>query len=380
MTLVSEVHVFARLVAPGLGDLVQRNIGLALLRRAYPEARITVVTGRGVATRFAEFFERHSHAAAVLPCPDPGEADADDRARFLDDLAGLGAQVCFVDPDSRGLGAKEARRAGIPVRYGLPGPDVGEGDLTHPLRLPSPLFGGADLFDHATALAKALGLPGRLRAHEVVPAFPRSATPPRALVAGSPGVAFHPGGAPQWNRRWPLDKYAELCLLVARRTGATCYLLGGQAERPDLLRLAAAVTASQPRARVEVVAGGSLDEAANLLAEVDLLVGNDSSLAHVAAAVGTPTVVVYGPTGTEFLWARVYQGHTGVSLRYPCQSVTNPADDLSGRTCAHHCSTPYTSPDGTYPKCLSDLTVERVWDVVARRLGEPRERRIEVLP
>ncbi|QKV97146.1 glycosyltransferase family 9 protein [Streptomyces sp. NA02950] len=375
----SEVYVFARLAAPGLGDLVQRNIAFALLRRAYPAATITVVTGSSLAARFGEFFARHSYATAVLPCPDPGEQDADGWAQFTERLAARGAQVCFIDPDSRGLGARKAREAGIGVRLGLPGPGVREGDLTHPLRLPRPVFGRPDLFDHASALAEALGLHGRLRAHAVVPALPRSATPPPQLVAGSPRIAVHPGGAPHWNRRWPLGSYAELCRLMVRHTGATCYLLGDQAERDDLRRLAAAVTGAQPGARVEVVTGTSLDATANLLAAMDLLVGNDSSLAHVAAAVRTPTVVVYGPTGTEFLWTRVYPHHTGVSLRYPCQSVTNPAEDVSVRVCAHGCPLSYTSPDGPYPRCLTDLAVERVWTAVARRLGETGERRIEVV-
>ncbi|WP_157905131.1 glycosyltransferase family 9 protein [Amycolatopsis sp. M39] len=369
--------VFARLAGPGLGDLVQRNIAFSLLRRAFPSAGLTVVTGATVAARFAEFFGRHSYATGVLPCPDPGEQDPRGWARFSARLAEIRPQACFVDPDSKGLGAAEARRAGIPVRLGVPAPGDGEGDLTHPLRLPRPLFGRPDLFDHAAALAAALDLPGPLRPAEAVPPLPRSGEPPPELGPAAPRLAVHPGGSSQWNRRWPLGNYAELCRLAARHTGAVCYLFGDRSERDDLHRLAEAIAAHRPGTGAEVVADAALDRTANLLAEMDLLLGNDSSLAHVAAAVRTPAVVLYGPTGTEFLWARVYPHHTGVSLRYPCQSATNPAAALAARSCEHDCALAYVSADGPYPKCLADLSVDRVWAAVSRRLGQSRAARIE---
>ncbi|MFB7631306.1 glycosyltransferase family 9 protein [Streptomyces sp. NPDC056149] len=366
---VDGVCVLARLVEPGLGDLVQRNIALALLRRAFPTARLTMVTGSTVAGRFAEFFARHSYATDVLECPDPGDPDPDRWARFHAQLAALGARVCFVDPDSRGLGAPEARRAGIPVRLGLSGPGTAPGDLTDPLRLPPPLLGRADLFDHASALAATLGLTGGLRPGAVVPPLPRTGQPPPDLPVGVPRLAVHPGGAPHWNRRWPPDRYAELCRRAIGQHGAVCYLLGTGEERADLLALAGAITAGRPTAAVEVVTGRSLDRTANLLAEMDLLVGNDSALAHIAAAVRLPTVVLYGPTGTQFLWARIYPHHHGVSLRYPCQSATHRPDELAGRRCAHDCPIPYSSAAGRYPRCLSDIGVDQVWAVASRLLG-----------
>ncbi|WP_372404809.1 glycosyltransferase family 9 protein [Streptomyces luteireticuli] len=362
------VCVLARLVEPGLGDLVQRNIAPALLRRAFPKARLTMVTGSTVAERFAEFFERHSYATDVLECPDPGDQDPHRWARFRRELAALGARVCFVDPDSRGLGAAEARQAGIPVRLGLSGPGTAPGDLTHPLRLPPPLLGRADLFDHASALASALGLAG-LRPGAVVPPLPRTARPVPDLPSGVPLLAVHPGGAPQWNRRWPPDRYAELCRRAIGQYGAACYLLGTGEDRADLLGLAAAITAGAPEAVVEVVTGNSLDRTANLLAGMDLLVGNDSALAHIAAAVRLPAVVLYGPTGTEFLWARIYPHHYGVSLRYPCQSLTHRAGELADRHCAYDCPIPYSRAAGPYPRCLSDIDVDQVWPVVSRLLG-----------
>ncbi|MFJ5676404.1 glycosyltransferase family 9 protein [Streptomyces sp. NPDC093097] len=363
------VCVLARLVEPGLGDLVQRNIALALLRRAFPTARLTMVTGSTVAGRFAEFFARHSYATDVLACPDPGDRDPQRRARFHRELAALGARVCFVDPDSRGLGAPEARRAEIPVRLGLSGPGTAPDDLTHPLRLPPPLLGRADLFDHASALATALGLAGRLRPGAVVPPLPRTAQAVPDLPTGVPRLAVHPGGAPHWNRRWPPDRYAALCRRAIGQYGAACYLLGTAEDRADLLALAAGSTAGLPAAVVEVVTGNSLDQTANLLAEMDLLVGNDSALAHIAAAVRVPTVVLYGPTGTEFLWARIYPHHHGVSLRYPCRSATHRADELAGRRCAFDCPIPYSRAAGRYPRCLSDIEVDQVWAVVSRLLG-----------
>jgi heptosyltransferase-2/glycosyl transferase protein BlmE len=105
---------------------------------------------------------------------------------------------------------------------------------------------------------------------------------------------------------------------------------------------------------------------------MDLLVGNDSSPAHIAAALRTPTVVVYGPTGTEFLWARIYPAHRGVNKRYPCQHRRlDPVDEAV--PCAYACPCAFVSSDGPYPRCLIDISVDEVYEKVHAQLGlEPR--------
>jgi ADP-heptose:LPS heptosyltransferase len=202
-----------------------------------------------------------------------------------------------------------------------------------------------------------------------VPPVPTHPQDVPALAMPRPIVALHPGGAPQWNRRWPLDRYAELGGRLAE-AGASLVVLGDRGEREEVDALAARLRAVVPGARVVAERGLSVNGLAVLAAGLDLLVGNDSGPAHVAAAMRTPTVVLYGPTGTEFLWTRVYPEHVGVG-RSPCQSITN-VDFPEGFTpCEHRCARRYQGIDGPYPRCLTDIPVDRVWGVVRRRI-QPR--------
>ncbi|MEW6324596.1 MAG: D-glycero-beta-D-manno-heptose 1,7-bisphosphate 7-phosphatase, partial [Nitrospirota bacterium] len=91
-------------------------------------------------------------------------------------------------------------------------------------------------------------------------------------------------------KRWPIDRYAELAArLIA--DGQAVVALGGPAEQPLGRRLAAG-----PGGVIDLTGRTSLREAMAVLALCRLAVSNDSGLLHVAAAVGTPTIGIFGPT------------------------------------------------------------------------------------
>jgi ADP-heptose:LPS heptosyltransferase len=368
MPTVQRICVFAQLHLPGLGDLVQRNIMLALLRRAHPDATVTVVVGETLADRFADLFDGHLYATDLVACPDPGDDDERRWAAFLAELTGRRYQLCLVDPGSHTLGATHARAAGVPVRMGYPQGVSSGRDLTHPIRLPPPLLGFPDLYEYACALAARLGIGQPPRPSETLPELPRRPVEVPELAAPGPRIAVHPTGQPHWNRRWPLERYVQLCDWLIGALGASLYLLGAGDERAELTLLRDRIRQRRPAGFVHVDIDGSIDRTAALIAGVDLFVGNDSGLAHIAAAVRAPTVVIYGPTGTELLWSRIYPRHRGVSLRYSCQAIINTVEDVAGRRCEHGCAVPYEGPDGPYPKCLTDLSVDQVRNAVTAQL------------
>jgi ADP-heptose:LPS heptosyltransferase len=148
---------------------------------------------------------------------------------------------------------------------------------------------------------------------------------------------------------------------------ATLVLVGSDDEREETERLRDQILARQPGARVHLSIGEPLNRVANLIDRMDLLVGNDSAPAHLAAALSTPTVVIYGPTGTEGLWARIYPEHRGVNRHSPCQSLRHEPDEQVGQ-CEHACPCFYVAPEGPYPKCLTDITVDEVWQVVLAQI------------
>jgi ADP-heptose:LPS heptosyltransferase len=122
---------------------------------------------------------------------------------------------------------------------------------------------------------------------------------------------------------------------------------------------------------VRVCAGESLDTVASWLAAADVLVGSDSSLLHIAAAVRTPAVVLCGPGSSEFLWERLYVRHRRIHSHATCLPYRDgpPADDRA--PCAHSCYYRYVSAAGPYPRCMTDIETAEVHaavqEVLARR-------------
>ena len=100
-------------------------------------------------------------------------------------------------------------------------------------------------------------------------------------------VGLFPGAnAPA--RRWPLERFAELAKARAR-AGDRVVVLGGPGEREQTARVAAVAPGS-----VDLGGRTGIDDLAAVLNVLDLLVTNDTGPMHLAGAVGTPTVSLWG--------------------------------------------------------------------------------------
>jgi heptosyltransferase-2 len=112
----------------------------------------------------------------------------------------------------------------------------------------------------------------------------------RAAVALMPGAEY--GNA----KRWPTERYAELAARVCA-SGSAVWLLGSAKEAP----LAEEIRKRAGAAMIFNLCGRtSLTEAADLLAIARVAISNDSGLMHVAAAVGTHVVAIYGSSSPHF--------------------------------------------------------------------------------
>jgi ADP-heptose:LPS heptosyltransferase len=271
-----------------------------------------------------------------------------------------------VDPDGNGLGAREAARCGIAVRIGFAAGREDDEFLTVAAPLAQPAFGLPDLLDYSRGLATALRLETPCAA-DVVPPFPfRQVAVPEltGLV-----VAVHPGGNWRWNRRWPLDRYGELIQALASADGATLVLVGSADERPELYSLRDMVEGAVPGACVVVSAGEPLDTLASLLKRSDVLVGSDSAPAHVAAALGTPTVVLYGPSNSEMIICdRIYLRHRGLDRHCVCLPLKQPPSKQVS-PCQFACQRSYESAAGPYPRCMTEIAVDEVYRAVRQQLA-----------
>ncbi len=175
-------------------------------------------------------------------------------------------------------------------------------------------------------------------------------------TGGAPVVGLFPGAnAPA--RRWPVERFGTLARALADR-GWKPLVLGGAAEREVTARVAACAPGA-------LNAGGRTDlgDLAALLSLCDLVVTNDTGPMHLAGAVGTPTVSLWGPSDpTEVRQtgspdARV----TGPDL--PCKPCYR-------NRCARHGAG--TLLADAHEECMRLIDVSDVLSAVERMLGDPR--------
>jgi hypothetical protein len=118
--------------------------------------------------------------------------------------------------------------------------------------------------------------------------FPRLPTEPhQALIRGA--TLIHPGsGSPHKN--WPVERFVELSRTLQSHGHRIVWIRG-----PVEADVPAQVSG------FEILDRPSLEVLAATLAQSKAFVGNDSGVSHLAAAVGVPTMVIYGPTN-DVVW------------------------------------------------------------------------------
>lgn len=116
------------------------------------------------------------------------------------------------------------------------------------------------------------------------------------VAHAAPLVALHPGSGSE-KKNWPEQKWANLLAHLVNSTAAHLLVVGGEAEGERLQRL----TAALPPARVRVGQSLPLTDLARLLQGCSAFVGHDSGISHLAAALGVPTIVLWGET-VEEIW------------------------------------------------------------------------------
>jgi heptosyltransferase-1 len=110
------------------------------------------------------------------------------------------------------------------------------------------------------------------------------------LGIGGEYIVVGPGGS--WRAKcWPADRYGELCRDFEKKSDMCLVVIHGPGEKP----LAEEVVRSAAPARPAVIAT-TIEELMGLLAHARCVVAADSGPLHLAAALGTPVVGLYGPT------------------------------------------------------------------------------------
>jgi len=109
-------------------------------------------------------------------------------------------------------------------------------------------------------------------------------------------VALHPGSGSE-RKNWPAENFAAVARWLVDELAVQLLLVHGEADDAAIARLSELI-APRPFHRVH---GLKLVELAAVLERCALFVGNDSGITHLAAAVGTPTVALFGPASSA-IW------------------------------------------------------------------------------
>jgi ADP-heptose:LPS heptosyltransferase len=127
------------------------------------------------------------------------------------------------------------------------------------------------------------------------------------------------------TKRWPMARFQELARSLSERLPRACFVpIGGQTDREPISRL-----------REEdsiVLAGGDTTELdvsglLRAIASLDLLISVDTGPAHLAAAIGVPVVVIFGPT-SPVRWGPRGAEHRVVSMQSSCAPCSNTGSDV----------------------------------------------------
>jgi ADP-heptose:LPS heptosyltransferase len=135
-------------------------------------------------------------------------------------------------------------------------------------------------------------------------------------------------GASKPANRWPTEAWRRLCALLVDELGAEVHLTGGAVDRA----VAAEVRSVRPAAIADHAGALSLKGSAGLIRSAQLFVGGDTGPLHVAAAVGTPAVALFGaadPARTGPYGA----GHVVVTNPVPCSPCRRRTCNVPGHPC-----------------------------------------------
>lgn len=236
--------------------------------------------------------------------------------------------------------------AGIPERTGF----AGEARF---LLLNDLRFGERKLARMVDQCA-SLALPRDARLPAEWPA-PELKVPPAEIAAwramrgllgttGRPVVALAPGAVGP-SKRWLATGYAALTRRLLG-DGVAVWVLGGPAEQTLARGIVAGTDARD-------LTGPDLREAVLALASASTAVSNDSGLLHVAAALGTPTVGIFGPT-SPWHWAPLnpLAATIEADAELPCRPCHKPVCRLG-----HH-------------RCMTEIGADEVLAATRRTLAE----------
>ncbi|MBL7072348.1 MAG: glycosyltransferase family 9 protein [Candidatus Omnitrophica bacterium] len=325
-----------------LGDILFSFPFIREVRRAFPSARIAVA----VVSRYRGLFAGNACVDKVHVLSDSRGAGAFlEKVRFAREIAGEKYDACFFLKPSVSKGVM-AFCAGVRSRIGFGGKRM---FLTEYVKAPS-----ENVHRARRLLALAGGFGGAVgddTYEYVVPAEDPGKVDKLVHSAAEGGwrvIAFNPGG--NWGaKRWPVENF--ICLakgVLEKFSGVEIVVTGAKKD----VGLAEKIVSGVGSERCYSVAEKTdLRVLAALYKRCALLVSADSGPIHLASAVGTTTIGIFGPTDPEVTGPRGVGKSVIVRERVDCKIPC------------------YEEVCGEDYVCMRDVTVGKVFKAVCAELG-----------
>jgi lipopolysaccharide heptosyltransferase I len=319
-----------------LGDVVHAIPAVAALARHRPDAAIDWV----VDPRYAALVRIVDGIGRVIPC---------DTRQGWRRLIGVARQLrgrrydAAIDVQGLLKSAVLARLAGARRTIGF--------SRVH-LREPLAWIFYSETYDPGDAahvIQKSIALTRAVGVTDLSVAFPlavpqSSAADAVASRAGSNGYGLINPGAAWPNKRWPPERFGALAAAIDKRYGLRSVVLWGPGEES-----AAAAVVAASRGAAEQAPPTSITDIVAVAKGARLMVSGDTGPLHIAAAVGTPIVALFGPTRAER------------------NGPWSPADISISRH--DQCVCHYERRCRRGRPCIDDITVNEVMDAIGRRIG-----------
>lgn len=326
-----------------LGDIVLLGSLFGNLRRHGPNARLTAL----VEARFVDVLALNPDVDATLALPTtigkwPGFLSLVRRAGFTH----------VLDLDNTEKTALIGRLSGASVRVALhhgSHPVKFRSAYTHVVHDPSDRHEAHPITDYYLRALEPLQVPIESREIRLQPNDDEVATLRRFVGASERVLLVHPGSRSPM-RVWPADRFAAVIDYAQDSLGAQVILIGGPTDESQLAEIRRHV-----RTHLLTLPGALPIGRFAALAKIShALLCHDSGPMHVAAAVGTPVVAIYGSQNAT-LFQPMGAGHILLQPPLPCATCVAPGKCIPG--------------DSYQNLCVQNVTVERVREAVRAKLA-----------
>jgi heptosyltransferase III len=340
-----------------LGDIVLLGGVLRSLRRHWPDAKITVLTEAA----YTGILELNPDVDAALAFPGnflgwPGFLRTLRRARFTHVLDFDNTEkTALVAWFTRAIVRATFDRELITFRY----PRL----YTHVAKVTNGFYDSHHITETYLALLPAIGVPITSREVRLVPRAADLAFGARLLgkpTADHPSlitprpwprkVLLHPGSRSAY-RIWPAERFAAVCDRLQDQLGLQVFVVAGPGEQALVKQIRSHAKSHLVALEQQLTVG----QFAGLVAQFDLFLCHDSGPMHIAAAVGTPLVALFGSQNAA-IWRPLGQRSTVLQTTLPCACIGAAAP------------TPCEPANSYRSYCVRKLTEDQVFNAVASQL------------